>query len=321
MKRTPDEFDIEPSVSVSTETCEANADLYRTVDDYHHFPWPSLDGVMGGMPGGEVCMVCAFSSQGKTTLLTSFVDATFETTKKKQYVMGLESKPKTLRTHWAAKRLGVDAGDLLSGAFLKRPDYHDVRTRVSAEIMSQNKGEKFERVRFCPAPRITADTLFRAADSAAAFGADIFIIDHIDHIDGSTGKSEYSMSIQVSRAILRIAQEYGFLMMPSSQLNNEAVKHNRIALHLPPQPQHVKFGGHKREMATWMIGAYRPLRIAGVDPKQLAAVNSGLMSASSVLEPNTMAISFLKHRFYGAREWSKVYLRVENGKVMERYQA
>jgi len=272
---------------------------------------------MGGMPGGEVCTICAFSSQGKTLFLTSYVDEMYETTNKKLYVMGLESKPKTLRTHWACKRLGYDAGDLLSGEFLKWANFQEVRHSVKEEIMSQNRGSKFERVRFCPTAQINADNLFRAADAAAEFGADIFIIDHIDHIDGAKGKSEYSMSVQVCRAILKIAQEYGFLMMPSSQLNNEAVKHNRIALHLPPQPQYVKYGGHKREMSTWMIGAYRPLRVAGVESKELAAVNAGFKQATGILEPKTMAINFMKHRLYGAREWSKVYLRVEHGKVFD----
>jgi KaiC/GvpD/RAD55 family RecA-like ATPase len=315
--RQPDEFDLDPEAQVIDETIEASSDLFRPEENYHHMPWGALDQVMGGMPGGEVCTVCAFSSQGKTTYLTSLVDELFETTKKKIYFMGLESKPKTLRTHWAAKRCGIDAGDLLSGAFLKWMNFREVRDTVGKEIASQREGEKYARVRFCPTSAVNADNLFRAADQAAEFGADLFIIDHIDHIDGTLGKSEYSMSVEVTRAILKIAQEYGFLMMPSSQLNNEAVKHNRIALHLPPQPQHVKFGGHKREMSTWMIGLYRPLRVAGVDPKELAAVNLGLKKATDILEPNTMGISFMKHRFYGNREWSKVYLRVEKGKVMD----
>lgn len=315
--REPDEFDQDPEAQVRDETIEASSDLFRPSASYHHLPWPAADKVMGGMPGGEVCTVCAFSSQGKTTFLTSLVDELFETTEKVTYIMGLESKPKTLRTHWAAKRCGIDAGDLLSGEFLKWPNYREIRDSVGKEIASQREGEKYRRVRFCPTSAVTASNLFRAADAAAAIDADIFIIDHIDHIDGTAGKSEYSMSVEVTRAILKIAQEYGFLMMPSSQLNNEAVKHNRIALHLPPQPQHVKFGGHKREMSTWMLGLYRPLKVAGVDPKDLAAVNAGLKKASDILEPNTMGVSFMKHRFYGSREWSKVYLKVERGKVMD----
>ena len=194
--------------------------------------------------------------------LTSMMNELFEATKKRIYYMGLESEPKTLRTHWACKRLGYDPGDILSGEFLKRPDGTAVRDAVSEELHSQNFGEKFDRIRFCPTALVTARSIHNAAEAAAEFGADIFMIDHVDHLDGSPGRSEYDQSREVNRAILTIAQEYGFLMMPATQLNNEASKINRIALHLPPQPQHVKMGGHKREIATWMLGLYRPLKIA-----------------------------------------------------------
>lgn len=313
-----DEFDINPRDQVREEVAEAISDLYRPASAYHRMPWAALDRVMGGMPGGEILYVAAFSSSGKTTFLASLTDALFESTRKRIYFMGLESTPETLRKHWAAKRLGMDAGDLLSGEFLKWPDCAEVRAAVDAELETQKSGEKFNRVRFCPTPFIDAKTLYRAADQAAAFEADIFIIDHVDHIEGSNSQSDYKASREVSQAILNIAQNYNFLMMPATQLNNEAVKANRIALHLSPQPQHVKFGGHKRETATWMIGLYRPLKVAGVAPDDMKLLNAGFhKNPADCLEPNTMAVSFMKHRFYGAREWSKVYLKVERGKVMD----
>lgn len=312
-----DEFDIDPSVQVSTETGEAIADLYRPAEAYHRMPWASLDKAMGGMPGGEICFVVAFSSNGKTMFLTSFLNETFDHTEKKIYYMGLESKPKTLRTHWACKRLGYDAGALFSGDFLTWPNAQEVRRLVDEEIHSQNKGEKFERVRFCPTPYIDATKIKRAAEAAAEFDADIFIIDHVDHIEGSKGSNHYAQSREVNQAILNVAQEYGFLMLPASQLNNEAAKGNRLALCLPPQPQHVKMGGHKREIATWMMGLYRPLKIAGVPANDLKAVNAGLLPASKVCEPHTMAVVDMKHRFYGNREGQRIYLKVEHGKVMD----
>ena len=65
---------------------------------------------------------------------------------------------------------------------------------------------------------------------------------------------------------------------------------NPVALHLPPQPNYVKFGGHKREMATWMLGLYRPLRLDGVAQETITAFNRELLRDPSViLEPNTMA--------------------------------
>lgn len=316
-----DIFDQSPHVQVSAEVTEAVNDLYRDASEYHHLPWPALDKAIGGMPGGEICFIVAFSSNGKTLFLTSMLNELYDKTKKKIYYMGLESRPKTLRTHWAAKRCGYDAGDFFSGKFLEWPDHAQVRAMLNDEVNSQTHGDKMERVRFCPAAYIDAKNITKAADQAEKFGADIFIIDHVDHIDGQAGSNHYAQSREVNQAILNIAQDYGFLMLPASQLNNEAVKGNKIALHLPPQPQHVKMGGHKREIATWMLGLYRPLKVAGVLANDLKAVNAGLKPSREICEPHTMAVVDMKHRFYGQREGERIYLKVERGKVMDADQA
>lgn len=314
-----DEFDITPESQVLEETGEAAADLYRPIESYHAMPWSALDTVVGGMPGGEVCYIAAFSSSGKTTFLTSLTDTYFNDTDKKIYYMGLEARPKTLRTHWACKRLGYDAGDVLSGEFLKWVHKDDVRKRVEAEIKTQRTGEKYARVRFCPTPHIDAQSIYKAAKQAEHFGADIFIIDHVDHINGAKGNEGYQASRQVVQAILDIAQDYGFLMIPATQLNNEAVNKNRVTLYLPPQPHHIKFGSHKRETATWMLGLYRPLKLAGADESAIRAVNAGLHpNPTDICEPHTMAVVVMKHRFYGNREWKRVYLGVEQGRVTDR---
>lgn len=313
-----DAFDITPHIQVRREVDEAITDLYREPDEYHHLPWPALDKAIGGMPGGEICFVVAFSSNGKTLFLTSLLNEVYESTTKKIYYMGLESRPKTLRTHWACKRLGYDAGDFFSGKYLEWPNHSQIRAALNDEINSQQHNDaKMTRVRFCPASYIDARNIHRAAEAAAKFGADIFIIDHIDHIDGAQGKNHYAQSREVNQAILNIGQDYNFLMMPASQLNNEAVKGNRIALHLPPQPQYVKMGGHKREIATWMLGLYRPLRVAGVLASDLKAVNAGLKPSHEICEPHTMAVVDMKHRFYGNREGDRIYLKVEHGKVLD----
>lgn len=316
-QREPDEFDQEPIIQVTDETSEAIADLERPSSSFHRLPWSALDRVMGGMPGGEVCYVAAFSSSGKTTFLTSLLNEYFDHTQKRIYYMGLESKPKTLRTHWACKRLGYDAGDFLTGEFYKWPNWQVAKQEVAAEINSQTRDEKFARVRFCPTRYIDADRIHRAAEQAAEFGADIFIIDHVDHIEGSENRSTYEQSLQANQAILDIAQDYEFLMMPATQLNNDAVRLNPISLHLPPRPHHVKNGSHKREKATWMLGLYRPLKLAGVELSDMKAVNAGLKNSLEICEPNTMAAVVMKHRPYGNREGQRVYLRVERGKVMD----
>lgn len=303
-------------VRVNDEAVEAAVDLTRDAETYFHFPWPALDQVVGGMPPGDVCYVGAFSGHGKTTFLSSLTDAVFEQTETKLFYMGLESKPKTLRTHWACKRLGYDAGDLLTGAYLDWPNATDVRKAVEAELVSQTVGDKYRRVRFSGAAYVDAPRLWQEAKRADAFGAGIFVIDHVDHIAGRSG-SLYEQSREVNQAILDIAHEFGFLMLVATQFNLDAVRGKRALLHLAPQPTYVKMGNHKREVAAWMLGLYKPLKLTGCDPEALKRYNAHGGDTSEILEPNTMAVSVMKHRYYGNREGQKAYLRVNHGRVCD----
>lgn len=315
-----DEFDQHPAVQASDEIAAAANDLDRPAAKYFRMPWNALDGLVGGIPQGDVWYIGAFSGHGKTTFLTSLLDACFER-RDRVYYMGLESRPKTLRTHWACKRLGYDAGKILTGDFLR--DWHPetaqkARDEIRAEMLLQITGERFERVMFCPTPFVDYARLWRAAEHAMAFKADVFIVDHVDHIrESADTKSGYQESVRINQALLEIAQQTGMRVFPATQFNNDAVRGNRLALHFPPQPQYVKMGGHKREVATGMLGLYKPLKLAGVDPGLLKAVQAGQGDVREAIEPNTMAVYCMKHRHYGAREGAKVYLRVEHGKVFD----
>jgi KaiC/GvpD/RAD55 family RecA-like ATPase len=293
----------------------AIGDLERPASDYTRFPWPSLAGLVGGMPGGEICFVGAFSGHGKTTFLSTLTDEVYTQRSGRVYYMGLESRPKTLRTHWACKRLGLDAGDILSGEFLKLPNANAVREQVIEELKSQGSGEKLERVKFCPTQFVSDRNLFEKAEEAADFGATIFVVDHVDHIEGQG--NAYEHSVKVSRALLTIAQKHGFLVLPSTQFNNDAVRGSRVMVHTAPQPQFVKNGAHKRDVATWFLGLYKPLKISGVESKALDRFNQTGQGYEQVVEQNCMAVSAMKHRLYGAREGQRTLLAVKNGRVME----
>ncbi|HEX2779563.1 MAG TPA: hypothetical protein VHM30_08700, partial [Gemmatimonadaceae bacterium] len=110
---------------------------------------------------------------------------------------------------------------------------------------------------------------------------------------------------------------YELQILATSQLNNGAVKGDPLALHRPPLPDFVKMGGHKREVCVWMLGLYRPLRIAGVSTEEMKAVRNGTLELSTLLEPNCMGVSLMKHRYYGNREGQKSFLRVEHGRISE----
>lgn len=315
-----DEFSRHTTVQASDEIVEALLDLERPSTHFFRLPWPALNSLVGGIPKGDVWYIGAFSGHGKTTFLTSMLDLCYERNDK-VYYLGLESKPKTLRTHWACKRIGYDAGKILTGDYLDEWSEEAIkvaRKAISGELHLQLQSPYVDRVKFCPTPLIDHNRLWRAAEDAVNFGADVFIVDHVDHIQSdSEAKSFYQESVRINQALLQIAQQTGMRVFPATQFNNDAVRGNRLALHLTPQPHYVKMGGHKREVATGMLALYKPLKLVGLDPGALKAVMGGQGEIRDVLEPNTMAVYCMKHRHYGAREGSKIYLNVEHGKVLD----
>lgn len=304
-----------PTVEASDQIVDATLDLNRRPEDFLHMPWAALDGMVGGIAPSDLWFVGAYSGHGKTTFLTSALDAWYESGKS-VYYMGLESKPKTLRTHWACKRLGLDAGDVLSGKLMEREDWQFTRERIKAEINSQMKGDRSEQIYFSPRQFVDADSLHKAAKEAAALNSDVFIIDHVDHLEGE-GQGLFEQSTRVLKMLLWVSQEYSLRVLAATQFNNEMVKGNRLGLHLPPTPTAVWMGGFKRMISSGMIGLYRPLKFGGIDDDTLKSFAKGNGEPQDVCEPNVMAVSVMKHRLYGNREGRRVFLRVEKGKVVD----
>lgn len=298
---------------------EASDALSAKASDFFTMPWAPLAKMVGGIPKGDVWYAGGFSGDGKTAFFTSLAGELTDSGKRVYYVP-TESPAKVIRTHFACKRLGYDAGDLLSGKYLEWINAKDVRAEVRAEVkrlaMPDESGKR--RLWIGADGFISSLRLLAEGAHAAQLGADVFIVDHIDHVEGS-GRSMYESSVQANGTLLKIAQDYGLVVFAATQFNLEAVRGNRIMRYLAPQPNYVYMGNHKRHIASGMLGLYRCLKLTGLDPDLLKAFNQGssTVQAKDILEPSTMAISLMKHRLYGNREGQKVMLHVQNGRVME----
>jgi KaiC/GvpD/RAD55 family RecA-like ATPase len=308
-------FPQHPRLEAGEQTVDATVTIQREATDFLHFPWAALSDVVGGIGPGEVWFVGAYSGHGKTTFLTSALDCWFEQGKG-VYYMGLESQPHVLRTHWACKRLGLDAGEVLSGGLNKRVDGQFIRAQIIRELKSQCEGERPEQIYFSPKQFVDANGLEAAGREANALSSDVLIIDHVDHLQG-TGRSLYDQSVASIKRLLHIAQKYELRVLAATQFNNEMIRGNRLGLHSAPTPNVVYMGNHKRQVATGMLGLYRPLRFAGLTADESKAFAKGNLEPQKVIEPNIMAVSVMKHRLHGNREGKRVYLRVEHGKVTD----
>jgi KaiC/GvpD/RAD55 family RecA-like ATPase len=317
-----DRHDTAPheEVEASDQIVDAMIDVERDPACYLHWPWPTLDKLVGGMAPNEVHYVCAFSSSGKTTFLTSAVNRWIDDGQR-VFVLPLETQPKKFRTQLACLRLGIHPGDAFSGELRRRND--PLVDKLTSELRTQIHAATNDCLRVKSAPEITAAGFGDACEEAADWGATVVIVDHVDHIAAGDGSSLYVESVQVNRTALRCAQRLGLTIVLASQLNNDAVRGDHLARYQPPRESFVQMGGHKRQVASGMIGLYRPLRARRPeeDPKRygqlLALAKSGAIPPHDFLLPNTMGVVLMKSRSYGTREWQRVNLRVEQGRVID----
>lgn len=318
--------EIHPEVEASDQVIEAMQHLDRHPDSLMRWPFHALNELTGPMGPGEVWYVCAFSGGGKTTFVGSVVNRWREQ-RKRVYVMPLELQSWRFRLYLACMALEIHPGDALSGNLRAMPNGEAMRKALHAEIMAQAKKPYVEHVRVSSQRAINLRGLESGLMDAKAFGADVVIIDHIDHIEPNAGASNngYADAKAVNHAALRMAQDNGLLLVCTSQLNNAIVSNGQdhLARYQAPREHHVLMGGKKREVATGMIGLFRPIRAKAMNESPedyasaLKAARSGMAEPHTVLEPHVVGVNAMKLRNYGQKEGQRVTLAFENGRVTD----
>ena len=308
-------------IETSDQVSEALADLRRHPDTFIRWPWAALDHMTGGLSKGDVHYVVAFSGIGKTTFVSSATNRWLDAGKK-VYVLPLETQPKRFRTYLACQRVGVKPGDAFSGELRARND--PALEPLKQALLAQGREPLSDHLRVHGTPEINVKRFETACEEAADWGADIVIVDHIDHIEGGDGTNLVAESVKVNRKALEFAQQMGLLMVLCSQLNSEAIKgQDHLAKFAPPREGAVKYGTHKREVATGMLGLFRPVRPPrnGEAPEeykeQLRRARSGDIEPHHALMPHTMGVVYMKDRNYG-HDGRKALLAVVNGRVEDR---
>lgn len=282
-------------------------------------PMATLAELTGGIPEGDIWYAGGFSGDGKTAFFTSLTLALVEAGKRVYYVP-TETPARVLRNHFAAKTLGYDVADMLSGAWLQWPNYTEIKAAIRAELKRQVTpgADGKQTLWVANEGLITTDRLEAEAAHAKELKADVFIVDHIDHVEGN-GKSLYDASVDANKTLLHIAQTYGLRVLAATQFNLDAVRGDRVMRHMAPRENYVYMGNYKRQIASGMLGLYRPLRLVGLDEGKVKSFNKGAadVTREEILEPNTMAVSLMKHRLYGGREGRRIFLRVCRGRVTD----
>jgi hypothetical protein len=314
---------VHPIVRATDQAIDAVRDLDRHPDSYLRWPWPDLHAMTGGMgAGGVVWFVCAYSGSGKTSFVTSLIEG-WRLQGKRIYAMPLETLAKEFRTRLACNALGIRPGDALSGELRLTPEGEERRKEIKHHVLhTQVRSPWVDQVMVSEMRAVNLRGLKEGLQEAKAFGADVVIIDHIDHIGGDDDKRGYSESAAINRAAGAMAQDNGLNLLLTSQLNLDITRNpDHLARYGPPRDQHVLMGGTKREVATGMIGLYRHLRTRHPNETQeefaelVQAVKRGAEKPSRVLDDTLMGVNAMKLRFYGEREGDRLALGFDKGKV------
>jgi len=292
---------------------EARRELDRPLRDYLVPPIAAMAELVGAWAPGELHIVTAFSGGGKTLLSTN-LEHQLLMAGRRVYHIGLETRPAAVRLHFACLRHGFYVGDVLSGAAKTRADWPDVKRILTQEVRAGYR-DGYELI-------VNGETwldeyrLTKALREAQFYGADLVVIDHMDHLATADGVSPYNASLRVTRRLVECTQDLGLRVLALSQLNNETVRGDVLLRHHPPQPHMVYMGSHKRQVCTTMLGAFRPVDPAA-SPDDIKLVRAGKLEPRHVLQPNTMSLALMKHRHYGNWEGRIATLGVVRGRLVD----
>lgn len=314
--------DPNPVGSASEQIEDAITHLERDPSSLVRWPFPDLHTLTGPMGGGEVWFTAAFSGGGKTTFVVSCIEA-WRKMGKKVYVMPLELQPYRFRTYLACMQTGTAPGDALSGELRADERRAGERARLIEALNAQRDPAYVRYVRVSELRAINVKGLEQGLREAKAFGADIVIVDHIDHIAGGDGSRLFAESLAVNDAALKMAQDNDLLLWFTSQLNMEISRgRDHMAKFGPPMQHHLLFPSAKIKNATGIIGLFRPMRPLnpGEGVKEykaaLAAARNGETDAPEMLAKGVMGVNAMKLRNRGQNEGKKITLGFERGRVM-----
>lgn len=309
---------VNASAEAASQVSDAMADLNVPADAYLRWPWPELDALYGGMAPGTTHYVVGFSGMGKTTMITSALDR-WERAGIRLDVLPLELKANTFRTYMACQSVGIDPGLMLSGDYHKLLNWKELRGKVFDALLTQNDRET---IRVRSTDFVDVGALELACAEAQERGARALVVDHIDHIEaGARYTSQVEASVAVNKAAFRLAKDYRLVLILMSQANNDALKANgdHLAKYHPLRDTSVWMGAYKRQVATGMLGLFRPTRAMAPGESledfqgAMKRARSGDDPPGGVLMAGRAGLSLMKSRNYGSREGQRMQLSVRDG--------
>lgn len=277
----------------------------------------SLHDAVRFLSPGQLWIVAAQTGIGKTTFtlstISDWVDMGI-----KVCLVPTELEDWEVRRDLACLRSDVDKRIAIENSWHEHADGMEMLTAVDAELQEQMEPPWSDHLMILPYRTVTDEVLLEAGKLAQEFGAQVLVVDHLDHIDYE--KQAFGLAGKIARAAKAAAEEYGLSVLGMKQIHSAAALGDPLQRYMAPQLHQLQGGGLTAQNAAVVLGIYRPLvELFGDEgKKRLAAVRAKLLDAREVLMPNTMGVVVLKHRPQGQLEGRRCLLTVRHGRVTER---
>lgn len=303
---------VPPSALTARQRQEAVDRLGRDYSKAPHFRWPSLDAHTGALLPGDLDIVGARPSGGKTTLLLYQADYLAKC-EVPWLFLGQERDPAELRALWAAQRCGFNSAHVLRHEWDQLPE--GARETIERDLLAQTGPGLAELAHFGDARRLTIDSLQSwVTKFAIPAGCRVVILDHLHRlqhgVDG--GQLRYEVSEAVC-TIKELAVKHDLVMLVAAQLSRGG--RDLLELHYPPPLSSLKESGTIEAEADLVVMLSRALK-RNATAQELQEVRQGQRRVEDVEEPGVMQVRVAKNRLTG--KTAAVRLRVDDcGRLTE----
>jgi hypothetical protein len=313
----------DPETIIVSALADAEFALDTDMATVPRWPWQAVHALAGPLGPGTVTYLAAFPGNGKTSYLGH---AIWHWLSKglRVFHMPLEATPREFVVRLLCAELGLDADDALSLRLMERAQAGDPdavrqreRLREAYQRVAHDPGP-IEHLVIEPAGMLSAAQFKRACRVAVKMGADVIVVDHVDHI-GQTAddsRNEIAISRDVQHTAHQIARDAGVPFVLASQLNSSRTGGDPLAHYRPPRPDWLWNKGVKEQVATNILGLYRPMRTDLTDDQRRNA-SRGILPAREVAARNQMGVASMKLRYGGAMKDSAAILHYERGAIRD----
>jgi replicative DNA helicase len=251
-------------------------------------PWDTLTEAVGALHPGAYWLVGAYTGAGKSTFLSNCL-MDFAARGTRTYYLPLEQRPDMVRILWAGLACGYNPNHVAQLEWGRLPP--NARTEVQAFLDWQESDRGRDIVFFDEVSTPTVGELRATIARAGRQGYQVMVIDHFNRM----AQPRYQDTVDLAQALKEGAKEWGLALLVAGQLNRGDGR-NPLRMYLPPTIEDVKQGNVIVEEADVALGLYRPLQ-ATASKADLALVRAGMKDVAAFVEPNTVGVKVLKHRF------------------------